>query len=266
MSDGHEAEPRVDCTVDTDGRIVLVLRHLTATERPRVLLRLRPKKGGPETDLHHLDTEPGADGRHTAVLPTGTVLTEGRWDLYLLRAPDGERHRLRPGPRDLRALVDGHVRDWPAPVAVRVPYTTKDGFLAVRSWLRTAHAEAAGMTFTGRSATVRARLHGVTADERATVRLRLRGTDVVRTLPVEVDADGRDFRFTAAYGELTAGVWDVSVRPTDDVPPVRIARLLDDVADRKEVFVYPEAVVDGCAVRPYYTVDNDLSLSVTARG
>ena len=47
---------------------------------------------------------------------------------------------------------------------------------------------------------------------------------------------------------------------------IRLARLLDDVADRKQVFVYPGATAGGIVVRPYYTVDNDLSLDVKQAG
>ncbi|MBT2421140.1 transferase [Streptomyces sp. ISL-22] len=278
----------------------------------RMLLRLRPKKGQPEKVVHVLDLEPADDGSLRAVLEPQPQLAEGRWDVYVLAEPresgdagdstdSGEsiesiesiesgdpgesgdtgglgdpgarRQRIRPGLRDLRVLVDGQSRDRPSPVAVRVPYATKDGYLAVRAWLRTAHAEVEGVEVTDRSMTVRARLHGATLADGATVRLRLRGGDgVVRTLEPRAASDGRAFSFTVDYGELAAGhgtgsrVWDLSVqpRPAAGAPPVRIGRLLDDVADRKEIFVYPQAAVGGVTVRPYYTVDNDLSVEVTA--
>jgi hypothetical protein len=35
------------------------------------------------------------------------------------------------------------------------------------------------------------------------------------------------------------------------------------VADRKEVFVYPAVRAGGAVLRPYYTLDNDLSVEVT---
>ncbi|MFE0250223.1 transferase [Streptomyces sp. NPDC059010] len=282
----HDTPLRADCTIDTDGRITFTLRPPAAIESasPRLLLRLRPKKGQPEKILRPLDLEPSDDGRLHAVLEPRPTLTEGRWDVYLLPEPgeSGERRRVRPGLRDLRALVDGQSRDWPAPVAVRIPYTTKDGYLAVRAWLRRAHAEVEGVEVTDRSMTVRARLHGTTFAEEAAeaaVRLRLRGGDgVVRTLSPRVASDGREFSFTVDYGELAADhghgtrVWDLSVqpqpqpqprpRPAADTPPVRIGRLFDDVADRKEIFVHPEAVAGDVVVRPYYTVDNDLSVEV----
>ncbi|MGI5378852.1 transferase [Streptomyces sp. CA-251387] len=287
---------RADCTIDTDGRIVFALRPPAAVDfrSSRLLLRLRPKKGQPEKVRHVLDLEPVDGDQLRAVLEPQPALAEGRWDVYLVPEPvepaepaaaaepaePGEagepaarRQRIRPGLRDLRALVDGQSRDWPAPVAVRVPYATKDGYLAVRAWLRTAHAEVEGIEITGGSMTVRARLHGATLADGAAVRLRLRGgKDVVRTLKPQDASDGRSFSFSVDYGELAADhgtgtrVWDLSVqpRPAAEAPPIRIGRLFDDVADRKEIFVYPAASVGDVVVRPYYTVDNDLSVEVTA--
>ncbi|MFF5847221.1 transferase [Streptomyces massasporeus] len=270
-NDTGATHPRAHCAIDSDGRITFRLPP-TTTPRPQLLLRLRPKKGRPETTLHVLDLEPDPDrfdGHRQAVLEPHPVLDEGRWDVYLLPEPGAERRRLRPGLRDLRTLVDGHLRDRPSPVTARVPYVTKDGFLALRAWRRTAHAEARAIGVEDRALTVTARLHGAELQENATVRLRLRGTDTVRTLRPRADDDARGFSFTAGPGDLTVGgggagrVWDVFVRPAADAPPIRVARLLDDVADRKHVHVYPALEADGSAFRPYYTVDNDLAIEVT---
>ncbi|WP_254389147.1 transferase [Streptomyces sp. AC550_RSS872] len=268
------AHLRVDCTADADGRIVFDLPPTAADDAgsPQLLLRLRPKKGQPEKTVHLLDLEPAHDGRLLAVLERQPALAEGRWDVYLVPEPDAPRQRLRPGLRDLRALVDGHTRDRPSPVAVRVPYVTKDGYLAVRAWLRTAHAEVEGIEVTDRSMTVRARLHGASLAEGAAVLLRLRGGEGTARI-VELrggEGDGRAFSFVVDYAELVGDgatrnrIWDLSVRVSsgEGAAPVRIGRLLDDVADRKEVFVYPTAVIGDAVVRPYFTVDNDLSVEV----
>lgn len=265
-------QPRAGCVVDTGGRIVFDLVSRPAQGR-QLLLRLRPRKGQPEKVLHVLDLEPADDGGRRAVLDTDTVLAEGRWDVYLLQESGAERQRLRPGLRDLRALVDGHRRDWQAPLAVRVPYATADGYLAVRSWLRPAHAEADRITLTDRSLTVGARLHGASLQSGAVVRLRLRGgSNHLWDLRPQVEDDGRSFSFTVDHGELTAetvggsGVWDVFVQPAVQAPLIRLARLLDDVAGRNEVFVYPTVTVDGTGLRPFYTADNDFSVEVTRAG
>ncbi|MET8077731.1 hypothetical protein [Streptomyces sp. NPDC005303] len=251
--------PRAGCAIDPEGRIIF---ELPAAREQRLLLRLRPKKGEPEETLHVLDLDTVGEGRTQAVLGPDPVLVEGRWDVYLL---DGsERTRLRPGPRDLRALVDGDLRERRGPLAVRVPYATKDGYLAVRTWLRPAHAEADRVDVTGPALRVAARLHGASLLDGAEVRLRLRrGEGAVRTLEPLIEEDGQGFSFTVDDATLDIGIWDMYVRPAPEAPLIRLARLLDDVADRKHVFVYPGAQAGKVVVRPYYTVDNDLSLEVT---
>lgn len=273
MSGERRTEPRVDCTVDAHARIVFSLQLRSSAVRPKLLLRLRPKKGQPELIRHLLDLEPAGDGRRRAVLEPQPALAEGRWDAYLLQEPEGEQQRLRPGLRDLRTLVDGHARDWLSPVAVRIPYVTKDGYLAVRAWLRTAHAEVGGITVGDRSMTVRARLHGATLGERAAILLRQRGgSGVVETVGPRTGPDGRNFSFTVDYQKLAAEggtssrVWDISLQSVENAPRIRVSRLLDDVADRKEIVAYPAVTLSGVALRPYYTVDNDLSVEVTAVG
>ncbi|WP_129305070.1 transferase [Streptomyces sp. L2] len=274
MTGDDRTEPRAHCLAGPDGHIAFTLTPPVPDPRPQLLLRRRTGTGSPDTDRRLLTLETGAEGETRAVLDPLPPLAEGRWDLYLLRAPDAEPERLRPGPRDLRALVDGHLRDRTAPVAARIPYPTKDGYLALRTWLRTAHAEAGRIEVGDRSTTVHARLHGTRLADGAVVRLCPRGSggDREQTAPVHAGADGRDFRFTVDHRALAAGTtagggfWDVFVHPAPDAPPVRVARLLDDVEHRKGSFVYPAARTDGTDVRAYYTVDNDLSFQVGAAG
>lgn len=273
MSAPTSTDTHADCRADTAGRITFRLRSPSAT-RPRLLLALRPKKGRPEQRTRTLDLRPaGDDGAYEAVLEPDPPLEEGRWDAYVLRAPDAERERVRPGLRDLRALVDGGSRDRPSPVAVRVPYRTLDGFLSLRAWRRTAHAEAGPLAIADGTLTVRVRPHGARLSAAAVAVLRLRGdTATVREYPVR-QAQGRDgdFTFTVAYADLVAEdggarVWNVFVRPAPGKSVIRVGRILDDLADRKGSFVYPRTTVGASAVRPYYTIDNDLSVEVTAAG
>ncbi|WAX81609.1 transferase [Streptomyces sp. KMM 9044] len=261
--------PRARCTVEADGRTTFRVA-LRSAGRPRLALVPRPKKNAPEPPAHLLDLEPhgGDESGLRAVLEPLPALAEGRWDVYLTREPDAVRERLRPGLRDLRALVDGSLRERPSPVAVRVPYATKDGFLAVRSWLRTAHAEAGRLDLTDGAMTVHACLHGAELSDSANALLRLR-SDKGTTRSFPARTEGSAFSFTAPFGELTGGapgdqIWDAFLRPATDAPLVRIGRLLDDMADRKAVYVYPALSVGEAAARPYYTVDNDLAVEVTA--
>ncbi|MGW4194867.1 transferase [Streptomyces sp. NPDC005004] len=271
MTTTNGTAPRALCRADADGRITFELPGSAGADPgARVLLRGRPAKGEAVPDEHALSLEPAGDGRLRAVLEPKPLLTEGRWDVLLVRAPGAEPERLRSGPRDLRALLDGHLREWPAPVAVRVPYATKDGHLALRTWLRPAHAETDRVDVGERTTTVTARLHGTEFTDDGLVRVRLRGGRgrEVSVTPA-VDADHRGFAFTVDHGELVGaeapdapGYWDVYVLTEAGAAPVRAGRLLDDVADRKHSFVHPTARVGGATVRPYYTVDNDLSFDV----
>lgn len=272
---GPVDKPRADVTVDDEGRFVVGVRlPLPVSARPRLLLQPRPKKGESEETGRVVALEPAGQDRWRGVLEAAPALAEGRWDAYVLGAPGAERVPLLPGLRDLRALVSGAGDGRATPLAVRIPYATKDGRLAVRTWLRATHAEAGRIAFSGGSMTVTARLFGARLGEGAAASLHRRGQDTaVRRIAPRAEGD-RDFSFTvdyqdllAAQGQSAAGaasaVWDVYVRPAADTSRIRVARLLDDVADRKAVFVYPAATLGGVTARPYYTVDNDLSVEVT---
>ncbi len=263
--------------MEAEGRLtVSVLLSLPASARPGLLLQPRPKKGKPEGAARYVELEPAGQDRWRAVVEAAPALEEGHWDAYVMGVPGEERTPLTPGLRDLRALVSGGRDDRATPVAVRIPYATKDGRLAVRTWWRAMHAEAGPIVLTDDSMTVTARLFGARLGEDATATLRRRGQgSAVRQVALRAE-DGQDFSFTVDYADLVAEgggrqareapeFWDVYVHPAAGAPRIRVGRLLDDIAERKAVFVYPAALLDGVSVRPYYTVDNDLSVEVAPR-
>ncbi|MFG3046179.1 transferase [Streptomyces sp. NPDC048241] len=273
MSTTGDKEPRVirvTCVADADGRLTFDLPLPAPDGRPHLLLKARPRKGEADPAARRLPLQATGDDRSRAVLEPLPALEEGRWDAFLVREPDAEPERLGSGPLDLRVLVDGARVDRLSPVAVRIPYRAQDGFLALRAWLRPAHAETDRIEVAGRATTVTARLHGTEAGEGAVVRLRGRENGAERTFRASTDADGRGFRFTVDHAELTrddgagARYWDVDVLPATGAAPVRVGRLLDDVADRKHSFVYPARKTGDRLVRLYYTVDNDLAFEVTS--
>lgn len=274
---GPVEKPSGEVTAEEEGRLVVRVRlPLPASARPRLLLQLRPKKGEPEETGRYVELEPAGQDQWRGVLEAAPALEEGRWDAYVVGAPGEERTPLLPGLRDLRALVSGGGDGRATPVAVRIPYATKDGRLAVRAWWRPMHAEAGRIVLAGDSMTVTARLFGALLGEGAAASLNRRGQDsAVRQIALRAEG-GQDFSFTVDYAELVtegggpeAGkapvIWDVYVRPATGAPRIRVARLLDDIADRKTVFVYPAAMLDGVSARPYYTLDNDLSVEVAPR-
>ncbi|MFD0021199.1 hypothetical protein [Streptomyces sp. NPDC058382] len=270
-------KPRGEATVEEEGRLVVRVRWaLPASARPGLLLRLRPKKGKPEETGRYVELEPAGRDRWRAVLEAAPALEEGRWDAYVVGAPGEDRTPLLPGLRDLRTLVSGGGDGRTAPVAVRIPYATKDGRLAVRAWWRATHAEAGRIVVADDSVTVTARLFGARLGEGAVASLSRRGKDSsVRQIALRSESEGgQDFSFTVGYRELVAEgggpgageapvVWDVFVRPAGGAPRIRVARLLDDIADRKTVFVYPATVLGEVSARPYYTLDNDLAVQIT---
>ncbi|WP_405940259.1 hypothetical protein OG338_29470 [Streptomyces sp. NBC_00726] len=270
---GLMEKPRGAVTVRDGGCLLVRVRlPLPASARPRLLLQPRPKKGRPEEAGRSLVLEPVGPDEWQTVLEAAPSLEEGRWDAYVVTGPGEERVPLLPGLRDLRGLVSGGDAVRGGPVAVRIPYATKDGRLAIRAWRRATHAEAGRITVGSGAMAVMARLYGAGLGEGAEVSLIRRGREsAMARFALSAEGD-RDFSFTVDYADLLAeavggapAVWDVFVHPCAGAPRVRVARLLDDVADRKTVFVYPATTLGGVSVRPYYTLDNDLSVEVAPR-
>lgn len=268
--------PRADCAAGPGGDLTFDLdlgpdlrsgAHESGHEREAshvLLLRLRGAKDapGPRNTLR-LPLAPLGDRRLRAVLPPTSVVAEGRWDVHLQQSGAEAAPAVEPGLRDLRTLVD-RVPE-PGPVVVRIPYPTLDGRLAVRCWLRSPHAEAAAVIPGPESVTVRGALYGTGLGEDAYLEARLPG-DPGGSRRVPVAVDGAAFSFTLPYGLLTGApvekerLWRLRLFPGADATSegVRVAHLLDDIWDRKKIFVYPERTVSGGAVAPCYTSDNDL--------
>ncbi|MGC4948798.1 hypothetical protein ACLQ2N_21665 [Streptomyces sp. DT224] len=270
---GLVEKPRGAVTAQAGGRLLVRVQWSgSASAHPRLLLQPRPKKGRPEEAGRSLVLDAVGTDEWQTVLEADPALDEGRWDAYVVPGPGEDRVPLLPGPNDLRGLVSGGDAVRGAPVAVRIPYATKDGRLAIRAWRRATHAEAGRITVGSDAMTVKARLYGAGLGEGAEVSLNRRGRESAEAR-IALSAEGdQDFSFTVAYADLlaevaggTTVVWDVFVRPSAGAPRVRVARLMDDIADRKTVFVYPAATLDEVSVRPYYTLDNDLSVEAAPR-
>ncbi|MBO1331992.1 hypothetical protein [Streptomyces sp. VRA16 Mangrove soil] len=254
--------PRADCIADSAGGLTFDVTDHGSPDFAHLVLAERAS--GREV---RLPLAPVGDGRLRASLPIGVDLPEGRWDAFA-QVAGGEPVRLMPGMNDLRSLVDRAPGGSRGYVAVRIPYATKHGNLTVRSWHRAPHAEAGELRITAGELSVRGRLYGVAFSAKAYAELRARSESgaVVRA---ELDVDGAEFTVRIGYGELGAGRWDLWVRPEgEDGTEVRMARLLDDIADKKPIFTYPvtRVTVEGqeTEAEPYYTGDNDLAVVVRA--
>ncbi|MER5889281.1 hypothetical protein ABT160_36110 [Streptomyces sp. NPDC001941] len=242
--------PRADCLADSAGGVTF---DIADPGTPRATLVLRQDRGDEEV---RLPLAP-AGGVLRAVLPGTVDLAEGFWGVYVDDVP------VRPGVRDLRALVDrvpggGHV-------SVRIPYPTPEGALGIRSWVREPHAEAGDLALGPGTVTVEGRLYGAVAGPDAVALARL--GEEVREVPLT--AEGPRFRFTVDHRELAAAggegtrLWGLWVRPSADAAPVRVARLLDDLWNRRDVYVYPEHTGDGWRAGPLYSTYNELYVTVT---
>ncbi|MEV5510073.1 hypothetical protein [Streptomyces orinoci] len=271
------APPRADCIADSAGGLTFDLDVPEGGREPQALVLLR-RGGDDQADEVRLPLTPNGDGRLRAVLPSTVAMAEGRWDVHLDRGEEGGPQRLLPGLADLRSLVDRRPGPSTSPLAVRIPYATKHGNLSVRSWLRAPHAEAGDLTLSAEGITGRGTLHRVENPQEwltdAVVEARSRrSAAVVRTAPVT--AEGQEFTFTLAYAGLCADwkggpeVWDLWLCRADGSAEARLARILDDVADKKQIFVYPGLPVSApyapAEVGPYYTADNDLAVRVDER-
>ncbi|MFE7776671.1 hypothetical protein ACFU5O_22845 [Streptomyces sp. NPDC057445] len=249
--------PRADCIADSAGGVTFDMAGIAAADAVFVLRR---RGGTAPADTLRLPLTPAGGERARAVLPSTVELAEGHWD-----ACTDDDIAVEPGIRDLRALVDRIPES--ARVAVRVPYPTADGRLAVRSWVREPHAEAGDIGFEQGSCTIEGVLYGAALGEGAVAEARFGG----KVHQLAVTSDGAAFGFTLPYTVLVEApvvkqqMWTLWLRPAEGAEPVRISRILDDVWDRKSIFVYPTHEAGGYRATPCYSNDNDLCVRLTAK-
>ncbi|MDB1087973.1 glycosyltransferase family 4 protein [Streptomyces sp. ACA25] len=223
--------------------------------------------------------DPGAGGAdpwvRVTVPRTGRVLPEGRWDFALeSRGTDGG---LAQDPRLQVQLVDSAALMTLPPavdehgVATRIPYRTEEGGLALRTWLRPAHAEAEQVVTGERTVTVTAALYGATGEPVAALARSRTGGDI--GLPLRPLGDGR-VEVTLPYAALTARLageddsWELRLRAETGRATVPIGRIAGDWPDRRRTDRFPAVTMDreGAApvrVRPHFTARHDLTVTAT---
>lgn len=257
--------PRADCVADSAGGLTFDVASYGGQAVDWDTLRLQRRGGDTVADLVRLPLVPAGAARLRAVLPSLVQLPEGRWDAYVA-AGDTVRRRLQPGVNDLRSLVDRSPRVGRTWLGVRIPYATKFGNLALRSWLRWPHAEAGEILLGEGTCTVHGQLYGADLQPSARLEAHLRhGTAVVHA---PVTQQGQRFASVLPGADLAGhgrrepdqAVWDLWLRPAQTAAPVRVARLLDDIPDKSQILRYPPISLPGASATPVYTGDNNLAV------
>lgn len=206
------------------------------------------------------------------------ALAEGRWDCYVAPRDTHNRTRLTAAIAETARLIG----EPPAPdaegIAAWVPYATTDGFLALRSWQRPAHAEVTRVAVDHDAATLTARVLAPTdlPLTSATVHAAAREDSAYDfDVPVTDLGDGR-FSFTLPYAEalrrrsVEHDLWDLTVR-TPGRAPVPVGRITGDIVDRKKTDYAPPAHHEHptrgtTRIKPFFTATNNLALSVRDEG
>lgn len=275
--------PPADCLVADNGDLTVRLDP-EAVPRGGAILHCRLRTD--HSRFVRLPVPPPAPAPGTGHRPLVEVrvpradhrLDEGRWDLFL-ETSGGRKRRVAAGLCDNRALLldipqpHATVRSW-------VPYTTVEGNLSLRTWDRATHAETLAVEVDEKEITCEARLHGaslISADRGACRVLAVCRTDAALTasVPVEPLPSGA-VRFALPHAALSCppgtgkAVFDLWLEPGGEAGGeaagkavrVRLGRVLDDIVERGKTHLYPTADHCGLLVRPYYTVNNNLSVSV----
>ncbi|MGW6175336.1 glycosyltransferase family 4 protein [Arthrobacter sp. NPDC055138] len=220
-------------------------------------------------------------GTYSVRFPIQTIASNGHWDLSAEQR--GRKIRLIAGLRDTRHLLSTVDLGQTSHITHAIPYAAKDGLLAIRSWSKRRHAEVSQISVSGEAISIRGSTNApLSSATQCSVRLSLRQHEN-RTLylPIRVTSD-HEFEFEVSIDQLVAkrlsthDDWDAHLMLGET--SIRIAKILDDIAERKTVEVYPHVCVRPevtesardlpvrrVDVRPYYSLRNELSLSVVER-
>ncbi|MBW1599248.1 hypothetical protein [Streptomyces sp. JJ38] len=257
---------RAHCTADTAGGLTfdVVRPEVVGESWDAALLLCRRTMGpGAATEEVRLPLVPVGAGVLRAALPSTMTLAEGVWNAYLCLG-GGERARLLPGTHDLHSLTAHSPQPGRTWLGARVPFTTQKGNLALRAWQRWPHAEAAELLVADGALTLRGRLYGAELTPEATLEVTPRqGRGPVASAPVRPEGGG--FRCVLPLAGLRPPARDgcaLWLRPGAGEAAVRVARILDDVADKQHRLRHPAVPLsDGDRlVRPCYTGANELLL------
>ncbi|MZD05828.1 hypothetical protein GTW43_12130 [Streptomyces sp. SID5785] len=203
--------------------------------------------------------------------PDAHSLAEGRWDCYVAPHGTDRRRRLRCGLAERARRVGASPRVGPDGVAAWLPYATSDGFLALRTWLRPAHAEVLHVEAGPERAVVGAQLLGLRGglDGARVVAVARSGAERDFSVPAARVGDGH-FEFTLPYaqaggpgGDDGRDDWVLWLhRTAPAAAPVPIGRIGSDVLDRNKTDLFPQG---HGGVGLHFTGAHDLGVRVRAQ-
>ncbi|ANW20240.1 glycosyltransferase family 4 protein [Streptomyces clavuligerus] len=246
-----EFAPVADCVAEADGSLTVTV----VSPAPEDAFRTYP---GLQLVCSRTRSDGTADERvypfnraGTVVIPADDEFAEGRWTCRAEHPATGRRAPLSCRSVDQRGslrvtdrmAVDAGVRHLVAHRQAPAQH------LALRSWVRPVHVEAGRIRRNGPDMILEGRVFGpVEPSGEPALVLRRRG-DATDELVLPGTREGtRGFQVTlpgAALARRQSGekdLWDVRLRFTSGHEPVRVGRLLDDVIQKGDVFVYPDAL------------------------
>ncbi|WP_301130561.1 glycosyltransferase family 4 protein [Streptomyces cacaoi] len=201
---GAFARPTAWVRVADDGSLVVRLRaERLPRQRSALVLTARHRESEPAVRFPLPARDRAADGWTEVRVPrSGTHLAEARWDAYVERASDGKRRRVRAELVETARLLT-----LPAPIGPGgaltpwTPYTTSDGYLAVRAWRRAGHAEVTSIALDARGYTLRAALYGEAAHTSLLAgRTEPAGGPALVAVPRGKNAERRAFELPGRFG------------------------------------------------------------------
>ncbi|MGW7693330.1 glycosyltransferase family 4 protein [Streptomyces asiaticus] len=266
--------PVASCRVTTEGNLSVLLEPAGLHGGELELTVTRRKSDEPPFRVPLLPPVGGAPSAPwTATLDRATLdLDEGRWDLHVVRPSDGVRRRVGCRFAEGRGLLD--LEPLPgSPFTWWIPYSTVDGYLALRAWRRPAHAEARVIRLDAEGLAVEGTLHGARfGPDAAPTAVATPARGPARPFLTGVTAlDGGRFRFTVPYerireahdGEGGAADWTLTLhKSARGGTPIRIGRIVGDIVDRDKTDLFP--VTHG--VRPHLTRTGDLAITSVTTG
>ncbi|MFI7277609.1 glycosyltransferase [Streptomyces sp. NPDC049879] len=275
-----DGRPRASarCTVTPDGSLTVTLAPdtLPPTGQADFVAQRREDPEGHRIRVP-IRRLPGGSGVGITLDRTARVLPEGRWDCYVEPRDEGLRRRIAADTIDAAALVTLAPTENEHGVSCWLPYTTADGDLTLRTWLRRAHAEVERVTVADGAATVTAVLLGPGARrcpvrEAEAVAIARSGDSGDLRMPLRALPDGRvafTFPYADALARRTAAarqdVWDLKLRlATSGRGLVPVGRIGGDTIDLARTDAFPAVALGDTRLRPFFTAQHGLAIAADA--